>query len=485
MWMDTRLAEDYLLLRLRMPKERAQEGMAYFSALLQPHAYTETEVEWAKEQILKKIEMAELDPWYHFEQELNTIQLGKDAQWLNKVGNFVEVRKVNAEQLTHFAGAAQATRLVLAGDRLPEKWTELPLPHIPTWPAPQPIALAWQKPENPWNLVENEWVSQTVMMATWHFDYRGMEENERLKNGDAWALTSLALSLPGSPLVQALMETGLALNVRCEWKPNCTNGQFRCLVTPHPEKVEACAKAWRQELNRLAQPGYLSEEIWSQAQQVVKWREAMERTKTSDYVMDWVFRQLAEGPHEGGQHLKRQAQIPLDTAEQIIRKGLGQNTEMIGVLHPSDRIPDFSKLGEESWVAGADTAQVEEPGDPALPYAEILRPKVYFKPNSHEPDAESMVYIEGIAKWLKEVPEVKLYVNGYTDGLGDGVKNYHLSLERADLIMRILTEGYGIPTDRLGVRGYGEAFPDYPDDTPEHRALNRRVTFTLQEGGKP
>ena len=105
--------------------------------------------------------------------------------------------------------------------------------------------------------------------------------------------------------------------------------------------------------------------------------------------------------------------------------------------------------------------------------------KIYFKPSSFDPDSLSLVGLERVSDLLGEVDTLRLFVNGYADGQGDGVYNYQLSIQRSESVKSVMEFRFGIASDRLIVRGYGEAFAEYPDDTPEHRALNRRVTFEL------
>ena len=37
----------------------------------------------------------------------------------------------------------------------------------------------------------------------------------------------------------------------------------------------------------------------------------------------------------------------------------------------------------------------------------------------------------------------------------------------------------GIPSNRIEIIGYGEENPIFPNDTPEHRARNRRVEIKV------
>jgi OOP family OmpA-OmpF porin len=75
---------------------------------------------------------------------------------------------------------------------------------------------------------------------------------------------------------------------------------------------------------------------------------------------------------------------------------------------------------------------------------------------------------------LKECPEVRIVIGGHTDSVGSDGYNVDLSYRRA-----VATRDYfvqsGIDGARLGTEGFGEADPIAPNETPDGRALNRRV----------
>ena len=60
--------------------------------------------------------------------------------------------------------------------------------------------------------------------------------------------------------------------------------------------------------------------------------------------------------------------------------------------------------------------------------------------------------------------------------------NWELSTGRAIAVMRYLTEQRGVPATRMGVAGYADMHPVVPNDSPEHRAANRRVEFVFHKG---
>ena len=56
--------------------------------------------------------------------------------------------------------------------------------------------------------------------------------------------------------------------------------------------------------------------------------------------------------------------------------------------------------------------------------------------------------------------------------------NAILSQNRAQAVANYLIEK-GIEESRLQVEGHGEAKPMVPNDSPENRAINRRVELTI------
>ncbi len=87
------------------------------------------------------------------------------------------------------------------------------------------------------------------------------------------------------------------------------------------------------------------------------------------------------------------------------------------------------------------------------------------------------------AEWLEEHPNARLRIVGHTCELGADLYNESLSLQRALGVKRVLME-LGVAADRIEVEGRGERDPIAPNDTPEGRALNRRVEFVVVEGGE-
>ena len=88
--------------------------------------------------------------------------------------------------------------------------------------------------------------------------------------------------------------------------------------------------------------------------------------------------------------------------------------------------------------------------------------------------------------------EVRALVVGHTDSdlpTGSAKKyfptNWELSSARASAVTRVLVDRYQVPPARITVGGRADTEPLSSNDTPEGRAINRRVVIHILPGAKP
>ncbi len=88
--------------------------------------------------------------------------------------------------------------------------------------------------------------------------------------------------------------------------------------------------------------------------------------------------------------------------------------------------------------------------------------------------------LDGLAAILRENPEIRLKVSGYTDSSGNATRNLELSKDRAGAVKTYLVSK-GIAESRIISEGYGIADPIADNATPEGRTLNRRVEMEVMK----
>ena len=123
---------------------------------------------------------------------------------------------------------------------------------------------------------------------------------------------------------------------------------------------------------------------------------------------------------------------------------------------------------------------VDERGcEPRFVRGESVQLQVNFGFDSDAVDTNYLDDIEALANFMKRHPDVTAEIEAHTDSMGPESYNQGLSQRRAESVIKILTDRFGIPADRLVPRGYGESDPIASNDTEEGRAANRRVMATL------
>jgi outer membrane protein OmpA-like peptidoglycan-associated protein len=108
---------------------------------------------------------------------------------------------------------------------------------------------------------------------------------------------------------------------------------------------------------------------------------------------------------------------------------------------------------------------------------------IQFPANSAQIDTVSYPILDMIYKLLVQKPDIKLLIEGHTDGSNDRTNDAYLvelSKKRAESVKQYLTEK-GISANRLETIGYGRTKPLGDNTTVEGRNQNRRIEFQIIE----
>jgi outer membrane protein OmpA-like peptidoglycan-associated protein len=86
--------------------------------------------------------------------------------------------------------------------------------------------------------------------------------------------------------------------------------------------------------------------------------------------------------------------------------------------------------------------------------------------------------MDQLAAFLKEHPERRIEIDGFTDSVGSDAYNEGLSQRRANAVKAALVSR-GIDPTRINTQGYGKAYPVASNSDSGGRQLNRRVEVVI------
>ena len=103
---------------------------------------------------------------------------------------------------------------------------------------------------------------------------------------------------------------------------------------------------------------------------------------------------------------------------------------------------------------------------------------IQFEYNSYELTESSNTELESLAQLMRMNPTLRIELSAHTDDQGSDRYNDRLSEMRGKAVEKWLVE-QGIDAARMEAVGYGKRKPLVPNDSEEHRALNRRVEIKV------
>jgi outer membrane protein OmpA-like peptidoglycan-associated protein len=105
---------------------------------------------------------------------------------------------------------------------------------------------------------------------------------------------------------------------------------------------------------------------------------------------------------------------------------------------------------------------------------------VLFEFNKAELLATAQPRLDRLADFLRQFPDKRLLIEGYTDAIGSDRYNLELSQRRAEAVKNALVSR-GIEPARMTAEGYGKAYPVADNKDAGGRQMNRRVEVVVSD----
>ena len=104
---------------------------------------------------------------------------------------------------------------------------------------------------------------------------------------------------------------------------------------------------------------------------------------------------------------------------------------------------------------------------------------INFTRASADLTGDSTITLNVLAEIANACPAFRIEIGGHTDNEGTDERNQRLSDRRAKSVAAYLTKA-GVDANRLSAVGYGASKPVADNTTPQGRAQNRRIEFTVK-----
>lgn len=109
---------------------------------------------------------------------------------------------------------------------------------------------------------------------------------------------------------------------------------------------------------------------------------------------------------------------------------------------------------------------------------------VLFEFGRAEIKPQAQEAIAKLAGYLKQHPDRRVLIEGFTDSVGSDSANLALSERRSQAVAAAL-RAQGVDPSRVETRGYGESHPVASNANPSDRAMNRRVEVYISNDNQP
>lgn len=163
----------------------------------------------------------------------------------------------------------------------------------------------------------------------------------------------------------------------------------------------------------------------------------------------------------------------VDSRDKCPNTPAGTKVDEVGCPIDGDADGDGVKDSKDQCPDTPAGAKVNEVG---CEIGEIVLRGVVFDTGSDVLKPQSQLILDSVAAGLVKQPGTKVEIRGHTDDVGSEALNMDLSRRRAEAVKAYLV-GKGASAEDLTTVGLGEMQHIAPNDTPESREQNRRVTL--------
>jgi zinc protease len=270
-----------------LPVDNFEEGMEFMYNAITSPKFDEEEFEKEKQVVIGEVDRNESNPYYWFGQAIEEKLWYAHRSRKDPLGDRESVLGATVEQMRTMKEryyVPNNSTLLIAGDVEAEAAFKLAEQMYGEWEKAADPFEKWPVPEHP-PLKEKSYltVERDVKVPYVQFSWHGPSVTEDPKATYAADVLSFILSQPTSRFQKRLVDSGLTLGAGISYYTQARTGPINVNAQVAPQNLEEAIRVLLDEVNRLQDPDYFTDEQLESAKTILSVQDIYDREKTSAF----------------------------------------------------------------------------------------------------------------------------------------------------------------------------------------------------------
>lgn len=285
--------EEWIHFHIILSKDSLDSGLEFMQQAIQFPLFDIDELEREKRVIVEEIDQLYANPNPHLVRAINRKLWGTRASRKDYLGNSKMIRAATLEQIRQIHGRyalPNNAALLVAGDVNPKEVFRLAEEQFGEWQAgADPEQASPIPPMIPLHADEDTVVIQPVTTARIALAWQGPSVMADVKGTFAADVLSLILTQKTSAFQKNLVDAGDALSAEMFYLTQKHVGPIFVFVRCPPQKTAATRAAVQAEVEKLADPGYFTDEQLKTAKTLLEVDAVYKHDKASTFINEIGF----------------------------------------------------------------------------------------------------------------------------------------------------------------------------------------------------
>lgn len=356
---------------ITLPTRNLEAGVEFMAHALLTMKIDPEELARERPVVLNEYDRNESDPGFYLRRSIRERIFAAFYYRKNPIGERDAVGKATAELLQDFRRryyVPNNSALIVQGDFDPahalafakhyfgpQKWPAGPDPHAAP-PAPHPRLKTSQ------TVVVNRDFAQALIQIGQHGPDVGADP-QQTRDTYAGDCLGILLSLPQSKFQRALVDSGLCASASWSYYTQHDGGELDAGAICAPEKAAEAVRAILAELEKLDDPGYLTEEDLKAAQRQIEVTQTFSRESGQDFANELAFWWAVAGLDYYLDYVPNIKKLTLEDLRRFASTWIVDRPRVTGVLISA---ANQKKVGLTEEALGGAAASTAGSGGPAL-----------------------------------------------------------------------------------------------------------------------